>query len=233
MIESETVRRKREYESQEVVLDLPLEPIDAGLQPPVIDGAREMSLNGYDSGLENEIDSTSSASGNAEDALQDKEIRIETVVEGSEKGDTDNLVGAGPSHGQDVFTFDMETGDTDDDIDDDEVEDNGIKRRKSSKKKFNKLMTVFPSKIEASDTDTDDNPDQSSSHKHLSRKTDSELEGSQDQQSGEIICTKEDSNPDLKQNVKFETLPDQNEQINKAENDDEEDEEGEIEITSF
>ncbi|XP_063447084.1 protocadherin Fat 4-like [Mytilus trossulus] len=232
VIESETVRRKREYESQEVVLDLPLEPIDAGLQPPAIDGAREMSLNGYDSGLENEIDSTSSASGNAEDALQDKEIRIETVVEGSEKGDNDNTIGAGPSHGQEVFTFDMETGDTDDDIDDDEVEDNGIKRRKSSKKKFNRVMTVFPSKIEASDTDTDDNPDQSSSHKHLSRKTDSELEGSQDRKSGEIISTKEDSNSDLKQKVKFETLPDQNEQIYKAENEEKE-EEGEIEITSF
>ncbi|CAC5409360.1 unnamed protein product [Mytilus coruscus] len=215
VIESETIRRKREYESQEVVLDLPLEPIDAGLQPPAVDGAREMSLNGYDSGLENEIDSTSSASGNAEDAQQDKEIRIETVVEGQDKGDIELSEEAGPSQGQNVFTFDMETGDTDDDIDDDEVEDSGVKRRKSSKKKFSRDLKVFPSKIETSDTDTDDNPDQSSSQKHLSRKTDSEPVGNQDQESGEIILTKEDSNSDQIHNVKPETLLDQTEQINR------------------
>jgi hypothetical protein len=53
-----------EYESQEVILDLPIEPAEAGLHPPVEGGVREMSLS-YDSGLENESNSTTSANENA------------------------------------------------------------------------------------------------------------------------------------------------------------------------
>ena len=164
MKDDNDVQRRIEYESQEVIVDLPVEPIESGIQQAGNGGAREMSL-GYDSGLENESNSSTSAN--------EQEVRIETVVEGGiaqDKNDRSreiDIVGrAGPSNSHEVFTFEMETGDTDDN-EIDEEEDNKVKRRKSSKKKTNSELKVFSAKPEDSDTDND--IDQNKSLKRLNR----------------------------------------------------------------
>jgi len=134
MRENVTAPSRREYESQEVILDLPLEQVEAGLHPPVEGGVREMSL-GYDSGLENESNSTTSANENGQETRPgNSAIRIETsILKDDEKDDKsssqfDKEQEAGLSRRQEVFIFEMETGDTDDNEIEEEDGDEKIKR---------------------------------------------------------------------------------------------------------
>jgi len=162
MRENVTAPSRREYESQEVILDLPLEQVEAGLHPPVEGGVREMSL-GYDSGLENESNSTTSANENGQETRPgNSAIRIETsILKDDEKDDKsssqfDKEQEAGPSQRQDMFIFEMETGDTDDNEIEEEGSDERIKRRKSSKKKRSSDLKVFSIHNETGDTEDDD-----------------------------------------------------------------------------
>lgn len=136
---------------------------------------------GYDSGLEeNESNSTSSANENTGDIPQEeKEIRIDTVVEPDGQREQDLVFGAGPSHRQDVFTFEMETGDTDDNEISDE-EDGRIKRRKSSKKKFSSDLKVF-----SVDTDDDDDGIDKNKSQRVVRKGKKTVKESTEQHSGQ------------------------------------------------
>lgn len=181
--DADSERRRQEYESQEVILDLPLEPLEAVVPPPA-NGAREMSL-GYDSGLENESDSTGSGGENGANGLTDSQ-EAEAEGEGAAGMETPpkeihiSTNAAVPSTEHDVFTFEMETGDTDDSLDDADLTDGKISsRRKSSKKKKSELKVYFPQ----ADEDTDDE-NETSSKKRLSTdkiKTDNEDKSGSDE----------------------------------------------------
>lgn len=257
MRENFTAPSRRQYESQEVILDLPIEPVEAGLHPPVEGGVREISLS-YDSGLENESNSTTSANENGQETRPgNSAIRIETsVLKDDEKNDKsssqfDKEQEAGPSQRQDVFIFEMETGDTDDNEIEEEGGDERIKRRKSSKKKRSSDLKVFSIHNETGDTD-DDDIDLKNSLKRTSKgKKTSEKRLQDDQESGELPkATNEEkiqvisaasenvteSNiTDKETNINVETVPENGESCitlsdnNVADNDDDDD----IEMTSF
>lgn len=193
MRENMTAPNRREYESQEVILDLPIEPVEAGLHHPVEGGVREMSLS-YDSGLENESNSTTSANENGQETRpENSAIRIETsILKDDEKDDKsssqiDKEQEAGTSRGQDVFIFEMETGDTDDNEIEEEGSDEIIKRRKSSKKKRSSDLKVFSVHNETGDTE-DDDIDFINSVKRTSKgKKTSETKLQEEQESGELL----------------------------------------------
>ena len=256
MRENVTAPSRREYESQEVILDLPLEPLEAELHPPVEGGVREMSL-GYDSGLENESNSTTSANENGQETRPgNSAIRIETsVLKDDEKDDnsssqSDKEQEAGPSRRQEVFIFEMETGDTDDNEIEEEGGDERIKRRKSSKKKRNSDLKVFSIHNETGNTDDDDIDSKNSIKRTSKDKKTSETKLQEDQESGElpkatveeqtqvISATSEnvtESNiTDTETNSNVETVPNNGESCfmlgdNMAENDDDD----YIKMTSF
>lgn len=162
-----------------------MEPLEAVVPPPA-NGAREMSL-GYDSGLENESDSTGSGGENGANGLTDSQ-EAEAEGEGAAGMETppkEIHISTGtnvavPSTEHDVFTFEMETGDTDDSLDDADLTDGKISsRRKSSKKKKSELKVYFPQ----ADEDTDDE-NETPSKKHLSTdkiKTDNEDKSGSDE----------------------------------------------------
>ena len=180
-----TAPSRREYESQEVSLDLPIEPVEAGLHPPVEGGVREMSLS-YDSGLENESNSTTSANENGQETRpENNAIRIDSsILKDDEKDDKsssqiDKEQEAGTSRGQDMFIFEMDTGDTDDNEIEEEGSDERMKRSSDLK--------VFSVHNETGDTE-DDDIDLTNSVKRRSKgKKTSETKLQEEQESGELL----------------------------------------------
>ena len=180
-----TAPSRREYESQEVSLDLPIEPVEAGLHPPVEGGVREMSLS-YDSGLENESNSTTSANENGQETRpENNAIRIDSsILKDDEKDDKsssqiDKEQEAGTSRGQDMFIFEMDTGDTDDNEIEEEGSDERMKRSSDLK--------VFSVHNETGDTEDDDIDFTNSVKRRSKGKKTSETKLQEEQESGELL----------------------------------------------
>lgn len=185
MRENMTAPSRREYESQEVSLDLPIEPVEAGLHPPVEGGVREMSLS-YDSGLENESNSTTSANENGQETRpENNAIRIDSsILKDDEKDDKsssqiDKEQEAGTSRGQDMFIFEMDTGDTDDNEIEEEGSDERMKRSSDLK--------VFSVHNETGDTEDDDIDFTNSVKRRSKGKKTSETKLQEEQESGELL----------------------------------------------
>ena len=185
MRENMTAPSRREYESQEVSLDLPIEPVEAGLHPPVEGGVREMSLS-YDSGLENESNSTTSANENGQETRpENSAIRIDSsILKDDEKDDKsssqiDKEQEAGTSRGQDMFIFEMDTGDTDDNEIEEEGSDERMKRSSDLK--------VFSVHNETGDTEDDDIDFTNSVKRRSKGKKTSETKLQEEQESGELL----------------------------------------------
>ena len=185
MRENLTAPSRREYESQEVSLDLPIEPVEAGLHPPVEGGVREMSLS-YDSGLENESNSTTSANENGQETRpENNAIRIDSsILKDDEKDDKsssqiDKEQEAGTSRGQDMFIFEMDTGDTDDNEIEEEGSDERMKRSSDLK--------VFSVHNETGDTEDDDIDFTNSVKRRSKGKKTSETKLQEEQESGELL----------------------------------------------
>ena len=185
MRENMTAPSRREYESQEVSLDLPIEPVEAGLHPPVEGGVREMSLS-YDSGLENESNSTTSANENGQETRpENNAIRIDSsILKDDEKDDKsssqiDKEQEAGTSRGQDMFIFEMDTGDTDDNEIEEEGNDERMKRSSDLK--------VFSVHNETGDTEDDDIDFTNSVKRRSKGKKTSETKLQEEQESGELL----------------------------------------------
>lgn len=188
-----------------------------------------MSL-GYDSGLENESNSSSSGGENGATGMADQqEIQMETDVEGAvgtgevtpkEIQVVTGVTEAGQLSGHDVFTFEMETGDTDDDLYEEDSQDDKITRRRSSKKKKAGELKVFSpqSAEDNSDTDVEKQPPESPKHGSLEKTS---------------IESKENSDTDEKNETKdndsivSDKIDDQNNDEEKSQSNQED------EITSF
>jgi hypothetical protein len=148
-------------------------------------GVREMSLS-YDSGLENESNSTTSANENGQETRpENSAIRIDSsILKDDEKDDKsssqiDKEQEAGTSRGQDMFIFEMDTGDTDDNEIEEEGSDERMKRSSDLK--------VFSVHNETGDTEDDDIDFTNSVKRRSKGKKTSETKLQEEQESGELL----------------------------------------------